>query len=649
MIRIDESRKSLLLALLLAIVSFGAWFYRYQLPDNLFWDENYHVASAQKYLSGVFFMEPHPPLGKLLIAFGEFLLDRNPVDTEFLGVDHIKDVPREFSFAGYRFFPVLLAWLSVPLFFLLLHAISRDLAVSFVVALLYAFDNALIVHMRGAMLEGMQIFFIVCCLLVLALIHRRGRSSTVEFWGLAAAALLYSAAVATKVTALVVGLAFIPIFLPLLRNPRRLLKLSVMTVVVFLAFQCLVWQAHFYLGRQVMSGGNNRGFYRASAAYKLILAEGSQLNPLNFPVMLADSLGFFRHYEKGVPLLNLCKKGESGSPPYLWPVGARSISYRWDVVDGLISHTYLQINPVVWCFGLIGLVLAGVKVFHGFIFSRAEQPDCGTSTKDDWIVTLLGIWFVYMSVMVSVDRVMYLYHYFIPLVISLILLVLIIPLIRIPWRLDRLIWFKPLIGLLVIVATISSFYFYAPLTYGWPISDRQLASRALLGIWDLHCPSCPLTNHLARPWVDPKTHSIPPMRIGKVVSKDGSQQWGIPVQGATVEKSPLLVSGITYQDGIGVHARSEIRFPLARSYSTFSGLAGRPDYLKVRDRSHGSVIFEILVDGTIVWESKRLNVNDPPQTFNISVMQAETLELRVRDAGDGIENDHAVWLNLQLK
>jgi dolichyl-phosphate-mannose--protein O-mannosyl transferase len=40
----------------------------YHQPAALFWDENYHIPSAQKYLDGVMYMEPHPPLGKLLIA-----------------------------------------------------------------------------------------------------------------------------------------------------------------------------------------------------------------------------------------------------------------------------------------------------------------------------------------------------------------------------------------------------------------------------------------------------------------------------------------------------------------------------------------------------------------------------------------------------
>jgi hypothetical protein len=54
-------------------------------------------------------MEPHPPLGKLLIALGERVLHANSTDDQFIGVDYAHNPPADFSLAGYRLFPVLLA------------------------------------------------------------------------------------------------------------------------------------------------------------------------------------------------------------------------------------------------------------------------------------------------------------------------------------------------------------------------------------------------------------------------------------------------------------------------------------------------------------------------------------------------------------
>ena len=71
-----------------AVYVSGYWF-----PKNFFWDENYHIASAQKYLDGVMYMEPHPPLGKLLMAAGEWVTGANEgVDkSHFSTTDYIKN------------------------------------------------------------------------------------------------------------------------------------------------------------------------------------------------------------------------------------------------------------------------------------------------------------------------------------------------------------------------------------------------------------------------------------------------------------------------------------------------------------------------------------------------------------------------------
>ena len=82
------------------IASYFTYFHRYAYPAAPFWDENYHIASAQKDLNGIFFMELHPPLGKLLIALGEWLLHPNGITSWFVSADYASRFPEGFSFAG---------------------------------------------------------------------------------------------------------------------------------------------------------------------------------------------------------------------------------------------------------------------------------------------------------------------------------------------------------------------------------------------------------------------------------------------------------------------------------------------------------------------------------------------------------------------
>ncbi|MBT7762109.1 MAG: phospholipid carrier-dependent glycosyltransferase, partial [Candidatus Peribacter sp.] len=135
------------LGILLTVFAFFTFFWSYTNPPYLYWDENYHIASAQKYLNGTFFMEPHPPLAKMLIAAGEAIFDANEgMDDEFIGTDYAKELPGGFSFQGYRFFPVLLGWLIAPLLYLIFLMITRKSLWAFILSFLYVFDNALVTH-----------------------------------------------------------------------------------------------------------------------------------------------------------------------------------------------------------------------------------------------------------------------------------------------------------------------------------------------------------------------------------------------------------------------------------------------------------------------------------------------------------------------
>jgi dolichyl-phosphate-mannose--protein O-mannosyl transferase len=107
------------------------FFANYYNPPSPFWDENYHVAASQKYQEGVFFLELHPPLGKLLITAGESLFSPNDLSDEEIQetvtTDYLNPFPEGFSFVGVRFFPALLAFLGSYVFFLSLYLILKIL------------------------------------------------------------------------------------------------------------------------------------------------------------------------------------------------------------------------------------------------------------------------------------------------------------------------------------------------------------------------------------------------------------------------------------------------------------------------------------------------------------------------------------------
>ena len=487
---------AVLLGLFIFALSFLTYFQNYTYPPALFWDENYHIASAQKYLSGVYFMEPHPPLGKLLIALGEKLVHPNNQPTDsFLTTDYARELPAGFSFAGYRFFPSLLGWLAAPLLYLILLLLLRNPPSAAVFSFLYVFDNALIVHTRGAMLDSMLIFF--CLLAILAfLLQIEWRHHRTKFL---MASLLFGAAFGAAATTKETGmiLLLLPFFLGWkLRPDRDAIARGMLTALIAFAVVFVsVWYTHFALGSRVEPTLPDQGFYQASDAYKNILINGRNRSPAAFPVMLRDSLKFMGHYARGVPRLDLCKRDENGSAFFTWPLGARSINYRWETPDGsAYRYLYLQSNPVVWWVSFAG-VLVALSLLVASVLVPFRKP-----LASRFMLTVFTTMYVcYMIAISQLGRVMYLYHYFLPLLFSFIILALVARELKQlgPVRLTEQ---GRKISLLVFGFLIfAAFQYYSPFTYYRPLTDAQFARRNIFPAWELTCVHCERVNGLAIP------------------------------------------------------------------------------------------------------------------------------------------------------
>jgi dolichyl-phosphate-mannose-protein mannosyltransferase len=465
--------------------------YNYASPAALFWDENYHIASAQKYLHQVHFMEPHPPLGKLMIALGEKILSPNEKTDQFLDTDYGREIPRGYSFAGYRLLPTLFAWLSAPLLFLIFFAILKNNIVSLLLSFLYIFDNALIVHQRSAMLESTLHFFMLCMILCWLYIIQEKPGSKRYIWHLIGCGASFGAVLTTKANGLILILLWPAVLFTLWPNWKQALKSSVYFGISTLVVFCGVWYTHFALATEVRSALPDKGYYKASPAYQTYLNEKTTKNIFHFPVMLADSLAFLPHYAAGVPSLNLCKPDENGSPWFYWPVGGRSINYRWETMGTAYKYLYLQSNPAVWFLGLIAVITS-----IGLLLSACFLPLKKQLKHPVLLLTFTGIYVSYMLTMARIDRVMYLYHYFIPLLCSFILLALVLDEIQIFWRWQLAAAHKTIMALCCSIAIFSSYQYYRPLSYYEPITDAAVNAKALLPVWDLRCARCAQDRYL---------------------------------------------------------------------------------------------------------------------------------------------------------
>lgn len=196
---------------------------------------------------------------------------------------------------------------------------------------------------------------------------------------------------------------------------------------------CSIFSIHIASGQNVVSESNNRnGYYLASDFYKQKLNQNQMKNPLNWSIAFWDNWLYMAQYHKGVPNLDLCKRDdkgnltENGSYPMTWPVMNRTISFRWEwgTKDGstpkdnkYIRYSYLIGNPLIWGIGLFAIILS-LTLIISYLFLGLPLRN---KRIFHYILTLTALYLAYMIGVLSVERVMYLYHYLIPLIFTLIL------------------------------------------------------------------------------------------------------------------------------------------------------------------------------------------------------------------------------------
>lgn len=466
-------------------------FYRgYANPNAIYWDENYHIASAQKYIDGAMFMESHPPLGKMLLALGEVIVGKNAdLDkSALIKTDYIKgeELPKGFTFSGFRLMSALLMTLSVPFFFWILYYLTKNPHLSLLFCSLLLFDNALIMHTRGAMLEGIQLFFMLVAIWYLV---RAISSGIIRLQDYAILGIFVGLAISVKLNGAVLLMLFVFLYAydhrEAIKNwqivhlvKRLLITIPVSVIPIILVF-CFIFYLHIANGTKI-----TKGTYKASEHYVELIKKGETTSLDAFVTGLKDNLHYIATYAEGVPRLDPCKKGENGSHATGWPLGKKSINYRWskNTEDGVtkVKYLYLQSNPIIWLSVFAGIFLGVILVVGRAVY--------GTPVKDWrlfwWIAAFSGIYLSYMMAILQIERVMYLYHYFMPLLFAMINLVLVFAYVF-KEELAQKSWHTYLNAGFFVLLIILTYWHFSPLTYYLPLSGDEFHLRQWFEFWQL--------------------------------------------------------------------------------------------------------------------------------------------------------------------
>jgi dolichyl-phosphate-mannose-protein mannosyltransferase len=302
--------------------------------------------------------------------------------------------------------------------------------------------------------------------------------------------LLVGLTVTVKVNGLILLLLFSALFLveywsqlrvwhwrPILKGALSRVPVSVASVaLVFLA----VFYVHIGMGTKVMDGRH----YKASPEYLERIANHQTWSPSTFLLGMRDNWKYMSEYADGVPRLDYCKSDENGSHAIGWPLGARTISYRWskDTVNGqtVMYYSFLLGNPIIWLTILIGIFMSSALYVGRYVYHAPVKDPL----LFNWIGVFTGLYLSYMISILQIERVMYMYHYFVPLIFGGINLALLITYLF----KDEFIAKKKhtLINLGIFVALIiATFAFFSPLTYSFGLTEDQFQLRNWFEFWHM--------------------------------------------------------------------------------------------------------------------------------------------------------------------
>ncbi len=467
-------------------------------PPHIFWDENYHVTSTERYLEGMMQFEPHPPLGLMMIAVGEYFSHANDgvdmhalVRTKEINGD---DMPANFSFAGMRLMPSLFAAFGALLFFALIYELLENRLYALLFTSLYVFENAFVVHFRATHLDSFQMFFTLGSLWYFARLWKS--IEVLKWWQYALLAVWCALAMMVKVNAV-----FLVVLFPMLyikdvkqhpKNSRTNWVADAFTkgsssLVAALAVFFMVFYVHALFSRNPPDANTPAGqqdIANMSPRYREYIDKHEALTPVMVYIIARDYFHFMYKDHEGVPKLNPNNPGENGSYPWHWPFHDRNINYRWDSADGKTAYVQLVGNQLAWYCGTASVILALILVINYRIFAVLPRGSMRTYSMIE-AFTLLYVAFMALNLWMISQRVLYLYHYFMGLAISYALLTLM-------WK--YLCEIHPRFNkhrLKILATTVSlfalSYWFFLPLTNHYPMTKQQCERR---NVWISHIVDC---------------------------------------------------------------------------------------------------------------------------------------------------------------
>jgi dolichyl-phosphate-mannose-protein mannosyltransferase len=434
-------------------------------PRAVVWDELHYERFAGAYFTGNYYVDVHPPLGKLIFAAAAKLLGISG-DT----LANAQPAPL------LRVLPALAGTLMIPLVYLLLRELGSGRRTAAFGALLLLVDNAMLVQSRLILSDIILLFFGM--LAVLAYAYARHTQGPARVLWIAGAAAAGGTAVSIKWTGLsalaLVGLVWA---LESARSPsgglRRVVTEGALLIGIPVAIYLGAFAGHFAL----LPHGRRLSDPIMSAESRAIM-DRAGIKPLADtapPPSFAKSLIDLNEQMEAINASWVNTEHPAASKWYTWPIAKHSIGY-WSEINvdaGTERWIVLFANPIVWW----GVLLMAIAIVAALIRRSAALESKRA------LLAVLGIGYAGNFVPFAfIHRPMFLYHYLFALIYSVLFAAVGIGALA-GWDGDDTeFWRFPsmasrrMFGGLAAVATIL-FLYLIPISYGWSISPAGMLHR----------------------------------------------------------------------------------------------------------------------------------------------------------------------------
>ena len=442
-------------------------------PNETVFDEVHFGKFISGYYTREYYFDIHPPLGKLMIAGFAKFFDFKP---GFAFVD-IGNIYPDNQYIILRFLPNLAGALLPLVIYLLILEMGLSRSAAFFGGLLIVFENALLTQSHYILLDSFLLLFGFLSLLF----YFKFRSYSLSvIHHLLLFGFFSGLAISIKWTGL--GFLALPLFFEFIKIIRkRQFKFLFGVLLPPLAIAILTYSVFFAVHLAILnkSGPGNSfmtiGFQKTLSGN--MYAENPALPSNIFQKFIELNTEMYKANQR------LTTPHSYSSQWYTWPLMTRPIFY-WVKENARI---YLIGNPIIWWVStaaMLWLAITSLTQNAYFVKASARQAKrlAQSATNNlserlaigDWRLAFLSVGYIINILpFIGVKRVMFLYHYLTALIFAILILAYLID----ENKNSR----KIFTG--IIIAAIATFLFFAPLSYGLPLSPEQYQYRVWLNSW----------------------------------------------------------------------------------------------------------------------------------------------------------------------